>query len=88
MKRSMTILFALFIVLVFMSSPAISGETQAPAKVDRTKIDPGKEKVQSKDVKGKTEKNTSQKADKALGESVPRIPPIGPAPGPVGNTSR
>ncbi len=65
---------------------------QPKTKVDKSVTDTGKGKIQSKDVKGKTETNASQKTDKTMGESVsaPRLPPIGPIgpPGKSTNTSK
>lgn len=88
MKKSFVLVFAVLIVLAFIC-PALSADNpvdkskQAPAKTDI------KGNVQSKEIKGKTEKNTtSKKTDKALGYGGSPIPPgPGPAPGPGGKST-
>src|SRR5512137_2619852 len=88
-NRSLTAVLTLFIVLAFTCGPVLSADRpvdkpiQAPAKIDKAKIDQSKEKVQSKDVKVQTGKNVSNKTDKAMGEGAgapplpPPVPPIG-----------
>ena len=72
-NRSLTVLLTLFIVLAFTCGPVLSADEpvdksmQAPAKIDKAKTGQSKEKVQSKNVKGKTEKSVSKKTDKAVG---------------------
>ena len=89
MKRLFTASLALFIVLAFTCGPVLSLEKEKPGDPPwmKTKTGQTKEKIQSKDVEGKTEKNASQKTDKALGEgTTPPLPPIGPSV-PVGKST-
>ncbi|HOW55209.1 MAG TPA: hypothetical protein PLR60_11220 [Syntrophorhabdaceae bacterium] len=76
MKKTLIVLFAGFIVLVFACNPAVSADT--PVKVDATKMDSTKKKNESKEIKGKTEKNVPKTTVNALGETAPKSSiPIG-----------
>ncbi len=70
MKKTFIVLFAGFIVLVFACNPAVSADT--PVKADATKMDSPKKKNESKEIKGKTEKNVPKKTGDALGETAPK----------------
>lgn len=76
MKKTFIVLFAGFIVLVFACNHAVSADT--PVKANATKMDSTKKMNESKEIKGKTEKNVPKKTVNALEETAPKSSiPIG-----------
>ena len=69
MKKSLIVLFAGFIVLVFACGPAVSADKPvSPVKADTTT----KKTNESKELKGKTEKNVPKKTGNASAETPPK----------------